>query len=81
MPAVANAEKFTKLKGGVQQAIIKGNAQDIFDAISKGGQKLPDGRVKLPDGKLVGIHFSTKTGEFTIDINKAGEIFKIRINP
>jgi hypothetical protein len=76
-----NAGTFTKLKGGVQQAIIKGDGQSIFNAISQGGQKLPSGAVKMPDGTILNTHISPKSGEFTIDINQAGQFFKIRVNP
>jgi hypothetical protein len=33
---------------------------------------------QLADGTLVGKHFSKKTGEFTIDINQGGTVYKLR---
>lgn len=33
----------------------------------------------MKDGTTLFNHFSTKTGAYTIDINKAGQVFKIRI--
>lgn len=39
------------------------------------------GYVKMADGTIIGKHIATSTGQFTIDINQAGQIFKIRVNP
>ncbi len=76
-----NVGNFTKLKGGVQQATIQGNGPDIFRALSQGGQTLSSGAVRLPNGTVIFSHISTTTGEFTLDINAAGQIYKIRIGP
>lgn len=35
----------------------------------------------MKDGTTLFNHFSSKTGAYTIDINRAGQIFKIRITP
>jgi hypothetical protein len=34
----------------------------------------------MPDKTIIGSHTSTKTGVHTIDINKGGKIYKIRID-
>jgi RHS repeat-associated protein len=75
------AGTFTRLKGGVQMATIKGNGEAIFNALAQGGQILRSGYVRLADGTIIGKHISPKFGEFTIDINRAGQLFKIRVNP
>jgi len=74
-----NAGTFQTLKGGAQQAIIKGDGPAIFGALAQGGKTLASGAVELPDGTLLFHHFSTTTGEFTLDLNLGGQIYKIRI--
>ena len=32
-----------------------------------------------PDGTIIGSHVSKSTGVATIDINKAGQVYKIRV--
>lgn len=60
---------------------VRGNGEAIFKEITKGGQALPSGYVKMTDGTIIGKHIATSTGQFTIDINQAGQVFKIRVNP
>jgi hypothetical protein len=78
---IQNAGSLTRLKGGVNIGTVMGDGEAIFNAISKGGQTLPSGYVKMADGTIIGRHIATSTGQFTIDINQAGQIFKIRVNP
>ncbi|WP_316758515.1 DUF6443 domain-containing protein [Pedobacter aquatilis] len=68
-------------KKGATQGFIKGDGEAIFKALSKGGKQLESGAVELSNGTTLFNHYSTKTGQYTLDINKGGEIFKIRINP
>lgn len=72
------AGKLEKLKGA-RQGFVGGNAQKIFRSIVKGGTKVRGNLYQLKDGTLVNLHKSTRTGVHTIDINKAGQVFKIRI--
>ena len=65
----------------VLQTTIKGNGNNIFKTLSHGGQRLPSGAMKLSNGTTLFKHISKTTGEFTLDINKAGQLYKIRINP
>jgi len=51
-----NAGRFTRVKGGVRQAVIKGNGEGIFSAISQGGQKLRSGAVRLEEGTIINRH-------------------------
>lgn len=69
-----------RLKGGVLQGRIQGDPKAIISSITKGGEKLSGGRVKLKDGTIVGSHTSKKTGVATLDINRGGKIYKIRID-
>ncbi|MEN9677034.1 MAG: hypothetical protein RIS76_2930 [Verrucomicrobiota bacterium] len=78
---IQNAGSLTRLKGGVNMGTVIGDGEAIFNAISKGGQTLPSGYVKMADGTIIGRHIATSTGQSTIDINQAGQIFKIRVNP
>ncbi len=78
---IQNAGSLTKLKGGVKMGTVTGDGEGIFKAISNGGQTLPSGYVKMADGTIVGKHIAGSTGQFTIDVNQAGQIFKIRVNP
>jgi uncharacterized Zn-binding protein involved in type VI secretion len=68
-------------KGNFWQGKIKGDGNAIFNSITKNGKPLPNGRFLLADGTNIGKHLSTRTGEFTINMNKAGNLYKIRINP
>jgi hypothetical protein len=78
---ILNAGTLTTLKGGSLMGTVTGDGDAIFNAISQGGQTLSSGYVKMADGTIIGTHIATSTGQFTIDINKAGQIFKIRVNP
>jgi RHS repeat-associated protein len=78
---IQNAGALTRLKGGKLMGTVTGDGEAIFKAVSQGGQTLPSGFVKMADGTIIGKHIATSTGEFTIDINKAGRSFKIRVNP
>jgi hypothetical protein len=78
---IQDAGTLSKLKGGKLMGTVTGDGQAIFNAITQGGQTLPSGYVKLADGTIIGKHIATSTGEFTIDINVGGKIFKIRVNP
>ena len=71
--------KLERLKGGVRMGTITGDGESIFKAITNGGKRLPNGLVKMPDGTLIGRHIATSTAEFTIDINRAGQLFKVRV--
>ena len=71
---------FQTLKGGTLMGSVKGDAKAIFNAITQGGQKVPNGMVKMSDGTMIGQHAATSTGQATIDINKAGQIYKVRID-
>ena len=81
--SIINASTFEQLKRSNQalQAYIRGDGEFIFKILTQGGQKLPSGAVRLPDGTELFKHISKTTGEFTLDINKAGQIYKVRINP
>jgi hypothetical protein len=78
---IQSAGALTRLKGGKLMGTVTGDAEAILRAISEGGKALPNGYVKMADGTVIGKHIADSTGEFTIDINKAGRIFKIRVNP
>ena len=69
---IQNAGKLVRLKKGVRQGWITGNADDIFKTLTQGGIVKPDGRVLLKDGTLLSKHISKTTGQSTLDINKAG---------
>ncbi len=77
---ISGAGKLTKVKAGMQ-GFVKGDGASIFKAISQGGTRQANGTVLMKDGTTLFNHFSTKTGIYTIDINKAGQVFKIRIKP
>jgi RHS repeat-associated protein len=64
---------------GAKQGFVSGNAQNIFNSLIKGGTKVRGNLYRLKDGTLVNFHKSTRTGAQTIDINKAGQVFKIRV--
>ena len=78
---LSSAGKLEKLKGGVQQGLVKGDATTVFQDMTKGAEQLKSGAYKLSDGTILNSHISTTTGVSTIDINQAGKIFKIRIEP
>ena len=68
-------------KKGALQGFIRGDGEAIFRSITQGAQRMPNGTYKFTDGTTLFKHFSTNTGHFTIDINRAGAIYKIRIMP
>lgn len=75
------AGKLDRLKGGVRQGRVQGDARSIFQKITSGGKEGSGGRVTMQDGTVIGYHPSKTTGESTIDINKNGKIYKIRVEP
>jgi len=40
---------------------------------------MPNGRVRMEDGSVIGTHPSKFSGETTIDINKGDQVYKIRV--
>lgn len=60
---------------------VSGDGEAIFKAITSGGKITTRGLVEMPDGTIIGKHIAGSTGQFTIDINQAGQVFKIRVNP
>ena len=64
---------------GAKQGFVSGNAQKIFNSLVRSGTKVRGNLYRLNDGTLVNLHKSTRTGIQTIDINKAGQVFKIRV--
>jgi RHS repeat-associated protein len=79
---IQGAGNLTKVKAGMQ-GFVKGDGASIFKAISQNTvSRTAKGGYVLQDGTTLFNHYSTKTGLYTIDINKvSGEIFKIRIKP
>ena len=77
---IQGAGNLTKVKAGMQ-GFVKGDGASIFKAISQGGTRQANGTILMQDGTTLFNHFSTKTGVYTIDINKAGQIYKIRVTP
>jgi len=77
---IHGAGNLTKVKAGMQ-GFVKGDGAAIFKAISQGGTRQANGTILMKDGTTLFNHFSTKTGVYTIDINKAGQIYKIRVTP
>jgi RHS repeat-associated protein len=64
---------------GAKQGFVNGNAQKIFNRLVKGGTKVRGNLYQLKDGTLVNLHNSKRIGVQTIDINKAGQVYKIRV--
>ena len=59
---------------------MQGNGELIFNNLIKNAKgRLPSGSYVLDKGIIINKHISTTTGEFTIDINNKGKIYKIRI--
>lgn len=77
---IEGAGKLERLKGGVLQGRIQGNAEAIVSSITEGGEKIGGNRVKMPDGTIIGTHTSKKTGVTTIDVNRNGKVHKIRVD-
>lgn len=68
----------SRTKNGIQ-GFVKGDGAAIYNTITKGGKKQANGTVLLNDGTIIFKHNSTKSGVYTIDINKGGQIYKIRV--
>jgi RHS repeat-associated protein len=72
--------KLPKVKGGGQIS-IKGNIDDVFNSISKGGktETLRGGRVQttLSDGTII-TKYPATSGSSTIQVNQGGKITKVR---
>jgi hypothetical protein len=64
---------------GATQGFVKGDAKQIYNNLIQGAEHVRDNLYRFKDGTLVNFHYSTKTGVATIDINRAGEIYKIRV--
>ena len=77
---IAAGTKLPKVKGGGQIS-VKGNIDDVFNSLSKGGKttNLPNGRVqvKLPDGTTL-TKYPAGSGSPTIQVNQGGKITKVR---
>jgi RHS repeat-associated protein len=76
---LSQAGKLKRLKHGKRLGEIKGDGQKIFDDLIKDGTGRADGGYLLKDGTIVNKHISKETGEFTIDINRGGAQYKIRV--
>jgi len=78
---IQGAGNLTKVNAGLQ-GFVKGDGPSIFKAITQGSVGATSrGGIIMKDGTTLFNHFSTKTGVYTIDINKAGQMYKIRITP
>lgn len=77
---IDGAGNLTNVKAGLQ-GFVKGDGGSIFNVLIQNAAKQTNGTYLLKDGTVLFNHFSTKTGVFTLDINKAGIIYKIRITP
>ncbi len=74
------AGKLEPIKGGLQ-GFVKGDGSSIFKALTQNATEQANGTYLLKNGTTLFNHFSTKTGVYTIDINKIGSVFKLRIGP
>jgi hypothetical protein len=75
---IAAGTKMSKIKGATQLS-VKGNIDDIFNSLSKGGELIKPNQIKLPNGTLITKYPSSTTGVPTLQINQGGKLFKIRI--
>ena len=75
---ISSAGKLERTKHAMQ-GHVKGDFKEIFNNLTKGEKPIGSGRYKLSDGTIVGYHSSKYTGELTIDINKLGKVYKIRV--
>lgn len=73
------AGKMERLAKGKRQGRVEGDVRQIFAAITEGGVKGRNDYMTMPDGTIIGSHVSKSTGVATIDINKAGQVYKIRV--
>ncbi|WP_121356806.1 RHS repeat-associated core domain-containing protein [Flavisolibacter nicotianae] len=81
---ISDAGTLTRLKGGVKQGTIKGDAYDVLQGLAKqyGAELQADskGGIFFQSGELrMGMHNSTRTGVPTIDVNNSGKTYKIRV--
>lgn len=60
---------------------MEGDADSLFNSITEGGTLRESGYVDMPDGTIIGTHTSKTTGVGTIDINKNGQLYKMRVHP
>lgn len=76
----AAGTKMKDVKAGGQIS-LKGNIDDVFNSLSKGGKinNLPNGRVqtRLPDGTTL-TKYPAGSGSPTIQVNQGGKITKVR---
>ncbi len=73
---ISAAGKLNKSRIGT----VKGNADEIFESLTKDGTRTPGGAYKLNDGTIINLHKSTTTNLPTISINRPNQkIIKIRI--
>jgi len=75
---IAAGTKMTKIKGATQLS-VKGNVDDIFNTLSKGGELIKPNHIKLPDGTLITKYPSSTTGVPTLQVNQGGKLYKIRV--
>ncbi|WP_024772342.1 hypothetical protein [Aquimarina macrocephali] len=83
---VGNAGKLKRLKGGLRQGSIQGNANDIFKGLSQQyGAKIQINGAEMffKSGDIrIGLHNAAKGGGVpTLHIKNAGQLFKIRVIP
>jgi len=80
---LANAGKLEKLKGGVRQGFLEGDAKLIIENLANNYnvklQKNGNEFYFESDDLRVGLHNSTATNDATIHINNAGKLYKIRV--
>src|SRR5690606_26232768 len=81
---IENAGKLKRLKGGVREGSIQGNADEMFKGLAQqyGAKVQTVGRETFfTSGNIrVGIHNSAKGGGTpTIHIKNAGQLYKIRV--
>jgi RHS repeat-associated protein len=80
---VTSAGPLERLKGGVRQGFIEGDAQAILENLAKSYnaeiQRNKDELFFKSGDTRVGLHTSTRGGEATLHINEAGKLYKIRV--
>jgi RHS repeat-associated protein len=74
---IAAGTKMPKVKGG-KQLSVSGNIDKIFNSLSQGATKINPNQIKLADGTLV-TRYGATSGSPTLQINRGGQITKIRI--
>ncbi len=79
---IQGAGNLSEIGGGsVLQGFVKGDGEAIFRAISQGGTRRDNGTIMMNDGTILTHHRSKTSGDYTIDINRSGQKYKIRITP